>query len=193
MEPKFFPTPADFRAWLEQNHDKEKELWVGFYNFKSGKLSITWPEAVDQALCFGWIDGLRKKVDDISYTNRFTPRKPDSNWSEVNTNRVQELTRLGLMQPAGLKAFERRSADQSYSDELRTTAALSETDEARFRANPQAWDFFQKQPNSYHKAAIWWVISAKQEKTRTSRLTQLIGDSATGKRIPPLTRYPKKA
>ena len=192
MEPKFFPTPSDFRAWLEENHDKAQELWVGYYKAATGKPSITWPESVDQALCFGWIDGLRKGIDEESYKIRFTPRKPDSNWSAVNINRVEELSQLGLMQAAGLKAFEQRSSDQTYSYELRTNAALSEGDQQQFQANAQAWEYFQKQPASYRKAAIWWVISAKQEKTRVSRLARLIEESAAGSTIPPLTRYPRK-
>ena len=192
MEPKFFATPSDFRAWLEVHHEQETELWVGYYKTSTGKPSITWPESVDQALCFGWIDGIRKSIDEESYRIRFTPRKPTSNWSEVNTNRVKELTQLGLMHPAGLKAFEKRSADQTYSYEQRSNAALSEEDEQQLRANQQAWEFFQKQPSSYRKAAIWWVISAKQEKMRKSRLARLIDDSANGQTIPPLTRYPRK-
>ena len=189
-EPIFFPTPADFREWLEENHDQAQELWVGYYKKSSGQPSITWPESVDEALCFGWIDGLRKSVDDVSYKIRFTPRKSTSNWSKVNIERVQELTRLGKMTPAGLKAFKDRREAKSgiYTYEQRDAAALSETEEQQFRAHPQAWDSFQSQPASYRKAAVWWVVSAKKEETRQSRLSRLIEDSTHGRTIPPLTR-----
>ena len=189
-EPIFFPTPADFREWLEENHDQAQELWVGYYKKSSGQPSITWPESVDEALCFGWIDGLRKSVDDVSYKIRFTPRKSTSNWSKVNIERVQELTRLGKMTPAGLKAFKDRREAKSgiYAYEQRDAAALRETEEQQFRAHPQAWDFFQSQPASYRKAAVWWVVSAKKEETRQSRLSRLIEDSTHGRTIPPLTR-----
>jgi uncharacterized protein YdeI (YjbR/CyaY-like superfamily) len=190
MEPTFFATPSEFRTWLEGHHDDARVLWVGFYKKKSGKPSITWPESVDQALCFGWIDGVRKGIDDVSYAIRFTPRKPRSIWSAVNVKRAKELTRLGLMRPAGLKAFKERTLEKSglYSYEQRAAAGLDDAHERQFRANKQAWDFFQGQPPSYRKAAIWWVISAKKEETRLKRLAALIDDSAHGRTIPPLTR-----
>src|SRR5215216_4727732 len=136
MDVKFFESPAEFRAWLEENHDRAQELWVGFYKKAIGRPSITWPEAVDQALCYGWIDGIRKRVDDLSYTNRFTPRRPGSTWSAVNVKRVGELSELGLMRPAGLAAFNRRDEAKTnlYSFEQRT-AALDEDLERRFREN----------------------------------------------------------
>jgi len=193
MEPTFFATPAEFRAWLEEHHTNTGELLVGFYKTSSGKPSITWPQSVDQALCFGWIDGIRKGIDDVSYTIRFTPRKPRSQWSAVNVNRVEELTRLGLMHPAGIKAFEQRKEDRTYSYEDRTVAALDEASEQQFQANQKAWDFFQTQPASYRKAAIWWVISAKKDETQRKRLAQLIEDSERGRTIPPLTRPAKRA
>src|SRR5438270_3852964 len=142
MEVTFFESPSAFRAWLEEHHDTTQELWVGFYKKSSGKPSITWPEAVDEALCFGWIDGLRKGIDDVSYMIRFTPRKPSSNWSTVNVKRVAELSRLGLMRPAGLKAFEARAQEKSgiYAYEQRNNAKLDEAYEQQFRANKQAWD-----------------------------------------------------
>src|SRR5947209_7903 len=143
LMPTFFPTPSDFRAWLEKNHDKAQELWVGYYKVGSGKPSITWPESVDEALCFGWIDGLRKSVDGDSYMIRFTPRKPRSKWSAVNVARIQELTNLGRMRPEGLKAFEYRTEEATYSYEKRDNARLDDADAERFRANQQAWDFFQ--------------------------------------------------
>jgi uncharacterized protein YdeI (YjbR/CyaY-like superfamily) len=145
---------------------------------------------VDEALCFGWIDSVRKGVDEQSYMNRFTPRKPRSTWSAVNIKRVEELTRLGRMHPAGLRAFEQRAEDRSgiYSFEQRHDVALDEASERQFRANEQAWAFFQAQAPSYRKAAIWWVTSAKKEETRRTRLARLIVDSEQGRTIPPLTR-----
>jgi uncharacterized protein YdeI (YjbR/CyaY-like superfamily) len=194
VKPIFFASPAEFRAWLEEHHDKAQELWVGFYKKSSGKPSITWPESVDQALCFGWIDSVRKSVDDTSYANRFTPRKRRSTWSAVNINRAEELIRLGLMTPAGLKAFSERTEDRSgiYSYEQRKSAKLEDAHEARFRANPKAWDFFSAQPVWYRTAAIWWVVTAKKEETRLRRLERLIEDSEAGRTIPPLSR-PAKA
>jgi uncharacterized protein YdeI (YjbR/CyaY-like superfamily) len=188
-QPTFFATPADFRAWLAEHHADAQELLVGFYKKGSGRPSITWPESVDEALCFGWIDGVRKRIDDVSYTIRFTPRKPRSTWSAVNIRRVEELTRLGRMQPAGLAAFAARTEDNSgiYSHE-QPRAELDPASEQQFRANQQAWDFFQAQPASYRKAAIWWVASAKKEETRCKRLATLIDDSANGRTIRMLTR-----
>ena len=190
MEPIFFAAPSAFRAWLGEHHERARELWVGFYKKGSGKPSITWPEAVDEALCFGWIDGVRKGIDDVSYTIRFTPRKPRSIWSAVNVRRAEELTRLGLMRPVGLSAFEARAAERSgiYAYEQRNAAELGEEYERRFRSNQVAWDFFQAQAASYRRAAIWWVISAKREETRLKRLATLIDDSAHGRTIRPLTR-----
>jgi uncharacterized protein YdeI (YjbR/CyaY-like superfamily) len=186
----FFATPAEFRAWLTEHHATAAELWVGFYKKGSGRPSITWPEAVDEALCVGWIDGLRKSIDGESYRIRFTPRKARSIWSAVNIARVAELTAHGRMQPAGLAAFEQRSEDRSglYSYEQRSDLALSAADEERFRANSAAWAFFQAQPPSYRHGALHWVLSAKQETTRQRRLATLIDDSANGLRIAPLRR-----
>jgi uncharacterized protein YdeI (YjbR/CyaY-like superfamily) len=193
MKPTFFATTSAFRAWLEKNHDSAQELWVGFYKKASGKPSITWPEAVDAALAFGWIDSVRKSVDEISYTNRFTPRRPGSTWSAVNVKRVKELTRLGLMRPAGLKAFDARKEEKSgiYSYEQRHEARLNAAQQREFRANKQAWNFFQRQPPSYRTAAVWWVVSAKREETRRNRLARLIEDSSQGSRVPPLARPTK--
>jgi uncharacterized protein YdeI (YjbR/CyaY-like superfamily) len=190
MKPTFFSSPAAWRAWLQEHHAKSQELWVGFYKKSSGKPSITWPESVDGALCFGWIDGLRKSVDQISYTIRFTPRKPTSTWSAVNIKRVGELTKLGLMQPAGLKAFQKRKGARSeiYSYEQRKGVKLSEAYKKQFRANESAWKFFQAQPPWYRRTASWWVISAKKEETRRKRLSRLIEDSEHARSIPPLTR-----
>ena len=190
MEVTFFDSPAAFRAWLEQHHETATELWVGFYKKSSSRPSITWPQSVDEALCFGWIDGIRKSVDDISYTIRFTPRKPRSNWSAVNIARVAELTRLGRMRPAGRKAFEQRVEEKSgvYSYEQRHTAQLDEASEQQFRANQAAWVFFEAQPAGYRRLAIWWVVSAKKEATRLKRLATLIEDSAQRRTIAQLTR-----
>ncbi len=193
MEVTFFETSSEFRTWLEEHHDTTQEVWVGFYKTSSGKPSITWPEAVDEALCFGWIDGIRKSIDDVSYTIRFTPRKSSSIWSSVNIKRVGELSKLGLMRPAGLKVFEERDQKKSglYSYEQRKDSKLDPAYEKQLKANKKAWDFFQSQPASYQQPAIWWVMSAKQEETRLRRLATLIEDSEHGRTIPPLTRRPK--
>jgi uncharacterized protein YdeI (YjbR/CyaY-like superfamily) len=189
MEVKYFKTPGDFRRWLERHHATERELWVGYYRKDSGKQSITWPESVDQALCFGWIDGIRKRVDEFSYTNRFTPRKSKSTWSMVNIKRVRELCEQGLMQPAGLKAFEARTENRSgiYAYEQRSDK-LPAPYEKRLRQNRAAWDFFQAQTPSYRKLASWWVVSAKKEETRLKRLEKLVQDSAQGRTLPQFTR-----
>jgi len=185
----YFVSSADFRQWFEKNYEQATELWVGFYKKGSGKPSITWPEAVDQALCFGWIDGIRKSVDDSSYTIRFTPRKARSIWSAVNIRKIKELTELGLMKPAGLDIFEKRDEKNAnlYSFE-QESMNLGEVYEKIFRENEKAWSFFQTQVPSYKKPAIWWVISAKQEVTRLSRLKTLIKDSEAGIKIAPLRR-----
>jgi uncharacterized protein YdeI (YjbR/CyaY-like superfamily) len=186
----FFETPGDFRAWLEQNHETESELLVGFYKKGTGRPSITWPESVAQALCFGWIDGVRRGIDDESYTIRFTPRKPSSNWSSVNIAKVAELAEQGLMAPAGHAAFERRSEAKSgiYSYERRKEARLEPDQEREFRANEEAWSFFESQPAGYRRTATHWVVSAKREETRRKRLATLIDDSANGRRLKHLTR-----
>lgn len=190
MEPLFFATPAEFREWLAANHGEETELWVGFHKKASGRPSITWPESVDQALCFGWIDGVRKGVDADRYRIRFTPRKPRSIWSAVNIKRANELVEQGLMHPAGLAAFEQRTDDRSaiYSYEQRHAAQLDAGQEGQLRANATAWEFFSAQPAYYRKGAIWWVVSAKRKETRSRRLAKLIEDSANGRTIGPLTR-----
>jgi uncharacterized protein YdeI (YjbR/CyaY-like superfamily) len=184
-EIRFFPTPEHFRKWLKANHENARELWVGFYKKDSGRPSITWPESVDEALCVGWIDGLRKTIDKQSYKIRFTPRKATSNWSAVNIGRVQELTRLGRMRPAGLKAFERRTEEKSgiYAYENRKSAVLGAAAVKQFRSSPKAWAFFQKQPAGYRQLATWWIISAKKEETRQQRLEKLIAQSEAGKRL----------
>jgi uncharacterized protein YdeI (YjbR/CyaY-like superfamily) len=190
MEVIFFDSPAKLRSWLHENHDRSDELWIGFYKKGSGKPSVTYPEAVDEALCFGWIDGIRKAVDDVSYTNRFTPRKPRSNWSAVNIKRVNELMALGRMQPPGLEAFNKRTDNRSqvYSYEQRDKAAFDPAQEEQFRASEPAWTFFQSQPPGYRRTATWWVLSAKQEATRQKRLATLIELSEKGKRLPQFDR-----
>ena len=184
-ETRFFATPEDFRKWLKTHHENTRELWVGFYKKGSGRPSITWPESVDEALSVGWIDGLRKTIDAESYKIRFTPRKATSNWSAVNIGRVQELTRLGLMRPTGVKAFARRKEESSgtYSYENRKSAVLEQAAEERFRSGAKAWRFFQKQTASYRQTLIWWVISAKKGQTRKRRLEKLIAQSEAGKRM----------
>lgn len=184
-KPTFFPTPADWRKWLTANHEKESELLVGFYKKASGKPSITWPESVDQALCFGWIDGIRKSIDAESYTIRFTPRKPTSNWSGVNIKRFGELSEQGLVYPAGQAAFDKRKDETSriYSYEQRDKIELDEAYQQQLEANTKAYEFFQTQAPSYQKAALRWIISAKRPETQQKRLETLIEDSANERRI----------
>ncbi|CAN5352714.1 YdeI/OmpD-associated family protein [soil metagenome] len=184
MTLKFFQTQNDFREWLEENHDQETEISVGYYNVKSGKKCITWSESVDEALCFGWIDGVRRKIDAESYSNRFTPRRASSNWSAVNIAKVAELTEKGLMKPAGIAAFEKRKEEKSaiyaYENELKQ---FSDEFEKRFKTSEKAWNFFEKQANWYKKQMINWVMTAKQEATRGKRLEKLIAESENGKRV----------
>ena len=184
MKPEFFQTPADFGTWLEKNHATATELWVGFYKKDSGKPSITWPESVDQALCFGWIDGIRQSVDEISYQIRFTPRRRGSIWSAINIKRAKELVRQKQMRPTGLKAFAARIENKSgiYSYEQRNTE-LSEPYAKLLKKNKAASNFFEKQPPSYRKMIGWWIISAKKEETRMARQAKLISESAKGKRL----------
>lgn len=185
---KFFKSPSAFRKWLAGNHTRAKELWVGFYKKSSGKPSITWPESVDEALCFGWIDGLRKTIDEESYKIRFTPRKPNSIWSAVNIRNAEKLLKEKRMQPTGLKAFEARKEYRSgiYSYEQRSPE-LVEPYSGKLKRNKTAWKFFQAQPPGYRKTINWWIVSAKKEETRLKRLEQLIEESAAGRRIGLLT------
>jgi uncharacterized protein YdeI (YjbR/CyaY-like superfamily) len=189
MRPTYFATVEQFRAWLEEHHDRSDELWVGFHRKGSGRQSITWPEAVDQALCFGWIDGVRRRVDETRYANRFTPRRARSTWSAVNIARAKRLIRLGLMRPPGLRAFEARGDDRSalYSYEQRHEARLDAQQERALRTNSKAWAFFQAQPPWYRRAVVHWVTSAKKNETRSRRLARLIEDSESGRRVPPLS------
>jgi len=181
---KFFRTPADFSSWLEQNHATVTELWVRLYKRNSGKPSITWPESVDEALCFGWIDGIRKHVDEISYQIRFTPRRQASVWSAANIKRAKELVKERRMRASGLEAFEARIKNKSgiYSYEQRKTE-LEHPYAKLLKKNKAAWKFFQTQPPSYRKMIGWWVVSAKKEETRMARLARLTSASAKGKRL----------
>lgn len=188
MKPKFFKSPSDLRKWFEAQHASAPELWVGFYKKGSGKANITWPQSVDEALCFGWIDGIRKSIDESSYKIRFTPRKSRSTWSAVNIKRARELVDQGLMRPAGLKAFAAREENRSgiYSYEQRSPE-LPEKYADKLKKHQSAWKFFQAQPASYRKAANWYVLSAKKEETRLKRLSHLIDHSAQSQRIPQFT------
>ncbi len=193
-KPTFFPTPADFRAWLQAHHDKFQELLVGFYKKDSGRPSITWPESVQVALCFGWIDGVRKSLDETSYTIRFTPRKPTSTWSSININLVRKLTKQGLMHPAGLKAFAARNAKKSgiYSYEQRKNPKFTREQEKQFRDNKTAWEFFRSQAPWYQRVTTYWVISAKREETKIKRLSLLIENSQNQRSLRQLTPTKKK-
>lgn len=184
-EPVFFETGAAFRKWLDKNHHKAEELLVGFYKTGSGKKSMTWSESVDEAICYGWIDGVRKSIDEESYMIRFTPRKPKSIWSAINIKKVEDLTREGRMMPAGLAAFNKREVERSavYTYELKESAQLSEEFEQRFRANEKAWAFYQKMPPGYRKQTAHWVMTGKQAATREKRLAELIRDCAAGTKI----------
>jgi uncharacterized protein YdeI (YjbR/CyaY-like superfamily) len=188
-EPTYFATPEDFRRWLAKHHASADELWVGYWKKATSVASVTWPETVDEALCFGWIDGLRKSVDVERYKIRFTPRRAGSHWSAVNLRRVAALIEGGRMRPPGMAAFEAREPKKSgqYSFE-RKNAAFTAAQRRRFREEPDAWAFFKSQPPGYRKTATWWVISAKREQTRARRLETLIGDSAAGRRIGLLRR-----
>jgi uncharacterized protein YdeI (YjbR/CyaY-like superfamily) len=183
-KPTFFATSLAFRAWLEKHHSSSEELLVGFYKKATGRPSLTWPESVDQALCFGWIDGVRKRLDDVSYAIRFTPRRPGSSWSAINIARVRALKARGLMRTAGLDAFGRRHAERSrtHSYEQRYSATLAEEHQETFRANKGAWAFFRAQAPSYQRTMTYWVVSAKKLETRERRLKTLIEASARGRR-----------
>ena len=194
MKPRFFRTQSEFRKWLERNHAKETELLVGFYKKGTGKASLTYPEALDEALCFGWIDGVRRSFGDDSYTIRFTPRKAKSIWSNVNVRHVERLKKEGRMAPAGLKAYELKDPKKTgiYAFENRPRE-LSPAYEKKFRANKKAWEFFEKQPPGYKRLMTYRVMEAKQEETRQRRLAQLIEASAKGVRYGILGEKPKKS
>src|SRR5215467_868139 len=181
---KYFKSANDFRRWLDKNYGSTQELWVGYYKKASQQPSMTWPQSVDEALCFGWIDGIRKSVDDVRYTIRFTPRRRGSIWSAVNIKRARELSDKGLMKPSGVVAFEARKENRSgvYSYEQRS-ASLDGDYEKKLRKHKAAWDFFYAQPPSYRKAIGWWIVSAKQEATRLTQLEKLIREPASRNRL----------
>ncbi len=183
--PTFFATPSAFGTWLRANGSTALELVVGFYKKDSGCPSITWPESVDEALCVGWIDGIRRRIDASAYSIRFTPRKKTSSWSAVNIGRVQVLIAEGRMRPAGLAAFtaRREAASAIYAYEQPAAVALSAAEAAQFRAKPKAWRFFESQAPSYQKRMLWQIVSAKRPETRAKRLAALIAASATGERL----------
>ncbi|MEP5612970.1 MAG: YdeI/OmpD-associated family protein [Cyclobacteriaceae bacterium] len=186
--PTFFPTPGSFRKWLTENHADETELWVGYYKKATKKSSITWPESVDQALCFGWIDGIRKRIDEEAYMIRFTPRKSNSHWSNVNIARIKELRKDGLVTDAGLKVWKKRNPERtaraSYEQKK---IVLDPTYETQIRKNDTAAKFFfEKISPTYRKQTIWWVMSAKKEETKLRRLSILIQSSEKGELVPPL-------
>jgi uncharacterized protein YdeI (YjbR/CyaY-like superfamily) len=189
-EPRFFKTPDEFRSWLEEHHATASELLVGFHKKSTGRPTMTWTESVREALCFGWIDGIRRGVDDGRYTIRFTRRKPGSIWSTRNVAHVDELIREGRMTAAGLAAYEARKPERTgvYSFEQRHAARLDRAQEEEFRASAEAWAFFESQPPSYRRTAVYWVVSAKRPETRARRLATLIEDSAHGRRLRHLTR-----
>lgn len=184
MKLKFFKTQGDFRKWLEKNHLKKDELLVGFWRKRTGKQCMTWEQSVDEVLCFGWIDGIRKSVDDKSYMQRYTPRRARSIWSNINIRKVEELKKKGLMFPAGLEAYGKRDEKRSgvYSAEQKEIK-LSDEFEKKFKKNKKAWEFFNLQPPSYRRPAIHLTMSAKKEETRIARLQRLIDDSEKGLRI----------
>lgn len=184
MKPTFFASPLHFRKWLEQNHKKETELFVGFYKVGTTKACMTWSQSVDQALCFGWIDGVRKSIDQESYCIRFTPRRSTSIWSAINIKKIEELSKAGLMKPEGQKAFSLRSENKSkiYSHE-KEPSVLDKNFEKEFKKNKIAWKFFESQAPSYKKVMIHWIMTAKQEKTRASRLEKTIKLSEQEKRM----------
>jgi uncharacterized protein YdeI (YjbR/CyaY-like superfamily) len=188
VEPRFFATPDEFRAWLAEHHETAGELLVGFHKKGSGRPSMTWPESVDQALCFGWIDGIRRRIDDDAYSIRFTPRKRTSTWSTVNVRRMGELIEAGLVAPMGLAAFEARREDRSgiYGHERATPAELEADQQRRLEADAEAWAWFSAQAPSYRRTAIHWVVSAKRPETRERRLAALIEDSRAGVKVKPL-------
>jgi uncharacterized protein YdeI (YjbR/CyaY-like superfamily) len=188
--PIFFKGSAEYRAWLEKNHDTAGELWIGFWRKSTGKPSMTWKECVDESLCFGWIDGIRKTVDDTAYKQRVTPRRSTSMWSQTNVRRVGELTIEGRMRPTGIAAFEKRDPKKTYSGTTFDRIPLGPAEEAQLRKNRKAAAFWDAQPPGYRKLAGWFVMSAKREETRQRRLKTLIRDSAAGRRLAGLA--PKK-
>ena len=184
---RYFATPEELRDWFDANHETADELWLGYYRKSTGRPSVDWSQAVDEALCVGWIDGVRRSLDGTSFVQRFTPRRKGSTWSAVNVAKVKALTDAGRMRAAGIAAFEARSAANAaiYSYEQAATAFTPE-EEARFRAEPSAWTDWQARPPSYRRAVTHWVTSAKQAATRARRLDTLIADSVAGRKVGPM-------
>jgi uncharacterized protein YdeI (YjbR/CyaY-like superfamily) len=179
-----FASLAEFRAWLKKNQGATKELWIGFWRKDSGRTGLTYTEALDEALCFGWIDGVQRKIDKLNYTNRFTPRKSKSHWSAVNLKRAEELIRQKRMTPSGLAAYEARNpANIAKASFEQKAVMLPQALEKRFRAYKAAWAFFERQVPSYRRTALWWIVSAKRAETQLRRLELLIADSAAGRRL----------
>ena len=194
MKVVHFASAGEFREWLHEHHATTKELWVGFWRKDSGRTGLTYSEALDEAFCYGWIDGVRKKVGEFSYTNRFTPRKPRSHWSHINLQRVVELLRQKRMAPAGLAAHAARNPENTCRASFeQSNVALPPKLEKLFRAKKRAWGFFQSQPSYYQRTALWWISSAKQESTQLRRLEKLISDSAAGRRLGMFGPQPKRA
>lgn len=184
MRPRFFRSAAEFRSWLESHHATARELWVGFYKHASGKPGISYQDAVDEALCFGWIDGVKKRVDELRYTHRFTPRTPGSIWSVGNSRRVKELMAVGRMAPPGLEAFHRRDPKKTERDSVENRPSTFDAALARaFQANAAAWQFFRAQPPGYQRLATAWIMSARKDETRQRRLASMIKTSAEGRRM----------
>jgi uncharacterized protein YdeI (YjbR/CyaY-like superfamily) len=188
MKSQPFPSASAFRAWLEQNHHRVTELWVGFYNRRSSQSGITYREALEEALCFGWIDGVRRRVNHTTYAVRFTPRQPKSKWSAVNIRRAKQLRSLGRMAAAGLRVFAQREQNCAGHSHQERPTQLRGSYEKQFKANAKAWNFFRAQAPWYQRTSSFWVLSAKREETRNQRLQVLIGDSAQGRRLKILTR-----
>lgn len=192
MKPLFFDSPKALRAWLEAHHRTKVEVWVGFHKRHTGRQSPIWSEVVEQALCFGWIDGVRQSLDAERWAIRLTPRKPRSNWSAINVRKMAELESKGLVAPAGRAAFEGRTASREYAYEQRQAAQLSVAEQRLLESNRRAWAYFAARPPSYQRTATFWVVSPKRPQTRVRRLEQLIAYSAKGQRIPPLRPRPGK-
>jgi uncharacterized protein YdeI (YjbR/CyaY-like superfamily) len=194
VTPAFFETPAALRRWFKTHHATTAELWIGFYKKDSGRGGVVYKQALDEALCFGWIDGMVRRVDNASYMQRFTPRRPRSHWSAINIAKMRALIDEGRAQPAGLAAFERRVPDRSavYSYEQRQAATLSPAERRVVKANPDAWRFLEAQPPSYKRTVAWWIQFAKKAETRERRLAVLIDCSARGRLVPPFIPRPQK-
>lgn len=193
LDPVFFPSPAAFRRWLERHHREADMLWVGFHRVHTGRPSLTWPQSVDEALCFGWIDGLRKSIDAHSYAIRFTKRRSTSTWSNINVKRMAELEALGLVSPAGRAAFAARDPRRTGVASFENRSTLDAASERKFRARKKAWAFFSAQAPSYRRTAVHWVVTAKREETRERRLAELIAVSARGERLPQFTSRARRA